>query len=137
MAAMCRWNFDVPSPFLFVQPQEIAMMFKRQPRRFATANNGAANGAGSAPFPTTTPGPQPANRSDSWFEAMAQAWGTVMDQQAEQIVNLSSQMTAGSDNPGTAIQLQAQAQKLAFLSTAASTSVNTAGNAIEVLSKKQ
>jgi hypothetical protein len=112
------------------------MMFKRQPRRFAGANSGA-NGAGSAPFPTTTPGPQPANRSDSWFEAMAQAWGTVMDQQAEQIVNLSSQMTSGSDNPGTAIQLQAQAQKLAFLSTAASTSVNTAGNAIEVLSKKQ
>ena len=110
-------------------------MFKRQHRKMAAANNGSATG--TAGFPAAVPGPQPGNRSDSWFEAMAQAWGTVMDKQAEQIVSLSNEMTSGNDNPGAAIQLQAQAQKLAFLATAASTSVNTAGNAIEVLSKKQ
>jgi hypothetical protein len=113
------------------------MMFKHSPRKMAAANNGSASGSASTGFPVATPGPQPGNRSDSWFEAMAQAWGAVMDKQADQIVTLSNEMSAGNDNPGTAIQLQAQAQKLAFLATAASTSVNTAGNAIEVLSKKQ
>jgi hypothetical protein len=110
-------------------------MFKPQRRKQAAPNGGGS--AGGPGFPPITPGPQPGNRADSWFEAMAQAWGTVMDRQAEQIVTLSAEMTNGNDNPGTAIQLQAQAQKLAFLATAASTSVNTAGNAIEVLSKKQ
>jgi hypothetical protein len=110
-------------------------MYKHSPRKMAAANNGSASG--SAGFPATAPGPQPQSRSDSWFEAMAQAWGSVMDRQAEQVVTLSNEMSSGTDNPGTAIQLQAQAQKLAFLATAASTAVNTAGNAIEVLSKKQ
>jgi hypothetical protein len=111
-------------------------MHPRQPRRFAAAGNGSAAGS-AAGFPGTTPGPQPSSRSDSWFEAMAQAWGTVMDKQAQQVVDLSAEMSGGNNDPGTAIQLQAQAQKMAFLATAASTSVNTAGNAIEVLSKKQ
>lgn len=92
---------------------------------------------GGAPFPTTPSMQQPRGRSDSWFEATAQAWAEVMDKQAEQVVALSDELTSGNDDPGTAIQLQAQAQKMAYLATASSTSINSVGNALETLAKKQ
>jgi cytochrome P450 len=97
------------------------------------------DGGTSAPsnFPSTPVSQQPRSRSDSWFEAMAQAWAKVMDKQAEEVVSLSSELSNGQDDPSTAVQLQAQAQKMAFLSTGASTSINTLGNALEVLAKKQ
>jgi hypothetical protein len=110
-------------------------MYKRQWVKQANLSSGA--GAGATQFPGTPVASQPPERSDSWFESMAQAWATVMDKQAEQVVNLSNEMSSGRDDPGTAVQLQAQAQKMGFLSTASSTSVNTVGNALEILAKKQ
>jgi hypothetical protein len=101
----------------------------------AATPDGAQQGGGA--FPTTPVAQQPRGRSDSWFEAMAQAWAEVMDKQAEQVVALSDELTNGRDDPGTAIQLQAQAQKMAYLATASSTSINSVGNALEVLAKKQ
>jgi hypothetical protein len=103
--------------------------------KMATMPEGAQQGG--APFPATPTAQQPRGRSDSWFEAMAQAWAEVMDKQAEQVVALSDELTNGRDDPGTAIQLQAQAQKMAYLATASSTSINSVGNALEVLAKKQ
>jgi hypothetical protein len=88
-------------------------------------------------FPSTPVSPQPGTRSDSWFEAMAHAWAKVMDKQANEVVTLSDELSSGKDDPSTAVQLQAQAQKMAFLSTGASTSINTLGNALELLAKKQ
>jgi hypothetical protein len=111
-------------------------MFGPEPIKQQQMNEGAAAGA-STSFPTTPVANQPRERSDSWFEAMAQAWAEVMDRQAEQVVALSGELTAGRDDPGTAIQLQAQAQKMSFLATGASTSINSVGNALEVLAKKQ
>jgi hypothetical protein len=111
-------------------------MYKPEPMRQQQMNEGSAAG-GATPFPTTPVVKQPKERSDSWFEAMAQAWAEVMDRQAEQVVALSAELTAGRDDPSTAIQLQAQAQKMSFLATGASTSINSVGNALEVLAKKQ
>jgi hypothetical protein len=110
-------------------------MYKRRyPLRARSSGGDAPAGAQfpSAPLPS-----QSMERSDSFFEAAASAWAAVLDRQADQLVSLSHEMTSGNDNPGTAIQLQAQAQKLAFFATAASTSTNTLGNAFEVLAKKQ
>jgi hypothetical protein len=110
-------------------------MYKPMPKLMAATPDGAQQGG--APFPTTPVAQQPRGRSDSWFEAMAQAWADVMDKQAESVVALSGEMSDGRDDPGTAIQLQAQAQKMSFLATASSTSINSVGNALEVLAKKQ
>lgn len=110
-------------------------MYKPTPVLMAAQPDGAQPGA--APFPATPVSPQPRARSDSWFEAMAQAWAEVMDKQAAEVVALSDELSAGRDDPGTAIQLQAQAQKMAYLATASSTSINSVGNALEVLAKKQ
>ena len=112
-------------------------MYKRQWIKQANLNAGASYGNSTAQFPGTPVANQSPQRSDSWFESMAQAWATVMDKQAEQVVSLSNEMSSGRDDPGTAIQLQAQAQKMGFLSTASSTSINTVGNALETLAKKQ
>jgi hypothetical protein len=110
-------------------------MYKPMHKLMAASPDGAPQGG--APFPSTPVAQQSRNRSDSWFEAMAQAWADVMDKQAEQVVTLSDEMSNGRDDPGTAIQLQAQAQKMSFLATASSTSINSVGNALEVLAKKQ
>jgi hypothetical protein len=109
--------------------------FQRSRRRCAPMGD-APNGAGMS-FPTTPVAQQPRGRSDSWFEAMAQAWADVMDEQAQTVVRLSDEFSANRNDPGSAIQLQAQAQKLSFLATASSTSINSVGNALEVLAKKQ
>jgi hypothetical protein len=111
-------------------------MYRPLPSRMAASPDPAPQG-GAAPFPSTPVSQQPRPRSDSWFEAMAQAWADVMDKQASVVVSLSDEMSAGRDDPGTATQLQAQAQKMAFLATASSTSINSVGNALEVLAKKQ
>lgn len=111
-------------------------MYRPMTTTMAATPDGAQGSAGGA-FPTTPVAQQPRQRSDSWFEAMAQAWADVMDKQAEVVVKLSDEMSSGRDDPGTATQLQAQAQKMAFLATASSTSINSVGNALEVLAKKQ
>jgi hypothetical protein len=106
---------------------------------FQSGVSGASDGldGGSGRFPATPTAAQPGNRSNSWFEAMAQAWAEVLDRQAAQVVSLSDEFSQGRDDPGTATQLQAQAQKMSILSTAATTSINSAGQALEMLAKKQ
>jgi hypothetical protein len=111
-------------------------MYRPSPSPMMFTPDGTQGGAGGG-FPTTPVAQQPRARSDSWFEAMAQAWADVMDKQAGVVVSLSDEMSSGRDDPGTALQLQSQAQKMAFLSTASSTSINSVGNALEMLAKKQ
>ena len=47
------------------------------------------------------------------------------------------QTLSDQDNAKALKELQAQAQKMAYLATASSTSINSVGNALEVLAKKQ
>lgn len=84
--------------------------------------------------------------SKSWFEAMAKAWGSALDQQANKIVDLSSNMTTpggpnspdgGADNPSTVAMLTAESQKMGFLSQSAASSTNAVGRALETIGRKQ
>ena len=74
----------------------------------------------------------------SWYEAMAQAWGAALDQQASVIQTLSDEVNkTGQDQPSVMVQLTAQAQKMGFLANSASTSNNSVGEALQTLGKKQ
>lgn len=108
-------------------------------------NTMLANGAASAGQTVS------ADQSNSWFEALAKAWGNALDQQANKVTALSDQVSAGSnanaqpgatsnvgsDNPSALTQLTAESLKMQFLSTSASSSTNAVGQALNTLGQKQ
>ena len=73
----------------------------------------------------------------SWFEAMAEAWGKALDRQADRIVEQSDIVAAGDDNPGQVNELQAEAQRMSFLSNASHTAITTVGSALDTMARKQ
>ena len=73
----------------------------------------------------------------SWFEAMAAAWGKALDRQADRIVEQSEQVAAGGDKPAEVNALQAEAQRMSFLSNASHTSITTIGSALDTMARKQ
>lgn len=94
-----------------------------------------AAGTGTATAGGGTLDPQTAN---SWFEALARAWGSALDQQAGRVAELSSTVGEGAaDQPSMMIQLTAESLRLQFLSNNASTSTNSVGQALETLGRKQ
>jgi hypothetical protein len=96
--------------------------------------NTNAGGFGGAQ--SITPTAQPADMR-SWYEAMAKAWGNVLDGQAGRITNLSSQIgEGGQDNPGTMLALTTESLRMQFLSQNASTSTGSVGQALEALARK-
>ncbi|HEY0178368.1 MAG TPA: hypothetical protein VGC30_01910 [Dokdonella sp.] len=90
------------------------------------------------PTSTSLPGPVTSTQANSWFEAMAKAWGKVLDNQASEITDLSSQIgEGGQDQPSTVTLLTAASLKMQFLSTNSATSNNAVGQALETLGRKQ
>jgi len=95
--------------------------------------NGSFNPVGS-----TLPGPVNDATSKSWFEAMAKAWGQILDKQAQEITDLSSQIgDSGQDQPSTLTMLTAASLKMQFMSTNSATSINATGQAQDTLARKQ
>ena len=73
----------------------------------------------------------------SWYEAMAKAWGTALDDQANRVTTLSDQIGSnGQDNPSTITMLTAESLKMQFLSNNASTATSSVGQALEALARK-
>lgn len=76
--------------------------------------------------------------ANSWYEALARAWGGALDQQAGKIANMSEQITEmGQDQPSQMTVLTAESMKMQFMASNASTSMNSIGQALESLSRKQ
>ena len=72
----------------------------------------------------------------SWYEAMSKAWGAVLDGQAEKVTSLAETIGQGQDNPANITLLTAESLKMQFLSSNASTSTNSVGQALESLARK-
>ena len=76
-------------------------------------------------------------KGGNWFEAMAEAWGEVLDQQAGKIENLAGQISGGDDQPATVTQLTAESLKMGFLSNSSHTALSSVGSALETMARKQ
>lgn len=76
-------------------------------------------------------------KSATWFEALAKAWGKAMDNQAAQVESLAQELNDGNDKPSTIAQLTAESQKMMFLASSENTSVNSAGQSLETMARKQ
>jgi hypothetical protein len=75
--------------------------------------------------------------ANSWFEAMASAWGNALDSQASSITQLSDQIGQGGDQPSAMVELTAASMKMQFMANNAATSSNSVGQALETLGRKQ
>jgi hypothetical protein len=78
--------------------------------------------------------------SKSWFEALADAWGEALDNQANKLTKLSSEVGGGgakSDDPSKLTMLTAESMRMQFMANSSSTSLNAAGNALETSARKQ
>jgi len=75
----------------------------------------------------------------SWFEAMARAWAEGLDNESQEIVQLSNEMQSGSgesDAMGNQVEFQAQVQRLSFMSEAAANSIKTGAQAMSSVASR-
>jgi len=73
----------------------------------------------------------------NWFEAMADAWGSALNDQAERIVTQADQVANGMDTPAEITQLTAESLRMNFISNSSHTSLTSVGSALETLARKQ
>lgn len=87
--------------------------------------------------PPQSAGKRGGAQGTSWYEAMAQAWGQVMDGQAAKVTSAADAIASGNDSPSAMVTLTAEAQKMAFMAQNASSSVNATAEALETLATKK
>ncbi len=96
-----------------------------------------AVGVGTAANASTRGGSS-SSSSNSWFEALARAWGNRLDAQATRITQLSDTIgSSGNDQPSNLVQLTAESLRMQFLSQNAATSQNSVAEALNTLGRKQ
>ncbi len=87
---------------------------------------------------SSTRGGSSSSSSNSWFEALARAWGNRLDAQATRITQLSDTIgSSGNDQPSNLVQLTAESLRMQFLSQNAATSQNSVAEALNTLGRKQ
>ena len=75
--------------------------------------------------------------SGSWFEALSEAWGNTLDQEAGRISQMSDAIGPdGNDNPSAITQLTAESLRMSFMSQSESSSVDSVGKALETMARK-
>lgn len=74
----------------------------------------------------------------SWFEAFARAWGASLDRKADEIVALSESIGVdGNDRASTLTQLTATSLEFGFLSQSQNSSMNSVGEGLQTMARKQ
>src|SRR5581483_8219860 len=63
----------------------------------------------------------------SWYEALAAAWGNVLNTQANDISTLSNTIGTGANDPASITTLTAKSLEFSFSATSASTSITESG----------
>lgn len=75
--------------------------------------------------------------ANSWFEALAQAWGQSLDTQAARIEQMSDSVTGqGTDNPSQITKLTAESMRMSFMANSSATSLDSVGKALETMARK-
>lgn len=77
------------------------------------------------------------NKKNSWFEEMADAWGTALNTQATRIVEQADKVSGGLDTPAEITALTAESLRMNFISNSSHTSLTSVGSALETLARKQ
>ncbi|WP_419815604.1 hypothetical protein [Glacieibacterium sp.] len=73
---------------------------------------------------------------ESWYEAMATAWGQTLDNQANTISTMSDNLGSGGESPSEITKLTAESMRMGFLSNSSSSSLDSVGKALETMARK-
>jgi hypothetical protein len=76
------------------------------------------------------------NSQGSWYEALAAAWGNVLNSQANDISALSNTIGTGENDPASITTLTAKSLEFSFSATSASTSITESGDGLKQLGQK-
>lgn len=76
-------------------------------------------------------------KRNTWFEEMADAWGTALNTQASRIVEQADRVSGGMDTPAEITALTAESLRMNFISNSSHTSLTSVGSALETLARKQ
>jgi hypothetical protein len=76
------------------------------------------------------------NGSGTWFEALSNAWGQTLDNEAGKIQTMSDNLGDGSDNPSAITQLTAETLRMSFMSQSSQSSIDSVGKALETMARK-
>ena len=77
------------------------------------------------------------NRSTSWFEAMASAWGDALNRQADRVIDRTDNLSENGDKPSDIALLSAETFRFQYMSNASHTSLVSTGTALDTLARKQ
>ena len=101
--------------------------------------NGVTSGLGmmaTAPLNNSRPG-KGQGGPGTWFEALADAWGKTLDNQAQRIEQMGNEIgNQGSDNPSQITKLTAESMRMSFMANSSSSSIDSVGKALETMARK-
>ncbi|MBV8209122.1 MAG: hypothetical protein JO133_03570 [Burkholderiaceae bacterium] len=87
---------------------------------------------------TTNATSSPNNSPDGFFQTLAAVWSTALNNQANVMEQDAQAMNTSADNsPGSIVTMTADSLMFSFLAQSASTSDNSAGDALNTLARKQ
>ena len=102
----------------------------------STPSTTTVSDVGSSRTRSMLPKPTDPSKTSSWYEALAKAWGQVVDDQANAIEGLADRISGGDDKPSTLMLLTAASSKMQFTANSASTSLGSVGNSLETMARK-
>jgi len=77
------------------------------------------------------------DKPGNWFEAMADAWGDALDEQADRIVQQSEKVANGFNSPAEITTLTAESLRMSFISNSSHTALTSVGTSLDTLARKQ
>lgn len=101
-----------------------------------TFNQTLAQTSALSGLTSVNPGSGNGNSQTSWYEALAAAWGSVLNNQANDIATLSNTIGAGTNDPASITNLTAKTLEFSFSATSASTSITESGDGLKQLGQK-
>lgn len=84
----------------------------------------------------TTPGVGKQGGSGTWYQAMAEAFGAALDEQAGKIEALGDQIGTGGDQPSAMTMMSAESLKMSFLANSSHTALTSTGEALKTMAQK-
>ena len=73
----------------------------------------------------------------NWFQALSEAWGKTLDNEASKISAMSDSLgNSGQENPSDITKLTAESMRMSFLSNSSSSSIDSVGKSLETMARK-
>lgn len=91
---------------------------------------------GAQPAPSRSGRTASSTGGGSWFEALAEAWGSSLDNEAQTLQSMSNTVGQGNEEPSQIAQLSAESLRMSFMAQSENTSISAAGSSLQTMARK-